>query len=418
MITLCGLLLLAYVFDINSSKIKVPSVILLLILGWIVKQSINFFHVELPDLEPILPILGTMGLVLIVLEGSLELEITKRKLPFIGKSFLIAFFAILAFSLGFGYILHAVEGIPLKFGLANAIPFAVISSAIAIPSVQNLISRNKEFVVYESSLSDILGVVFFNFIVFNEHIGFYSIGDFILKLIFILIISFVVTLCLSYLMSKINHTVKYTPIIITLILIYAASKTYHLPALVFIMLFGIFLANIDKLQRYRHIQKLQPEVLKAEVHKFRDLTAEIAFLVRSLFFLLFGFLVEVSELINTETILWAVGISAFIYLVRFLLLKIFKISLMPLLYVAPRGLITILLFLSIPSEQSSIYIDRSLIIQVIIITTLVMTFGMMPNKGKKRKKQIKPTAPNNVSEETAISAENDSTPTEISVTKG
>lgn len=384
-LTICGLLLLAYIFDINSSKTKIPSVIILLILGWLVKVTVDFLEIQIPDLQPILPILGTMGLVLIVLEGSLELEIKKRKLPFIGKSFIIAFLSIILFSFIFGYILHSVEGISFKYGLANAIPISIISSAIAIPSVQNLISRNREFVVYETSLSDILGVVFFNFIVFNEHIGFYSVGDFIVKLIFILIISFIVTLGLSYLMSKINHTVKYTPIIIILILIYAVSKIYNLPALLFILLFGIFLANIDKLKRYKHIQKLKPDILRAEVHKFRDLTAEISFLIRSLFFLLFGYLVEVSELINSETILWALGISASIYIIRFILLKIFRISLTPLLYVAPRGLITILLFLSIPLEQSSIYINKSLILQIIIITTLIMTFGMIPSKGRKKK---------------------------------
>lgn len=37
-ITLCILLLLAYVFDLTSSKTKVPSVILLLLLGFAMRQ--------------------------------------------------------------------------------------------------------------------------------------------------------------------------------------------------------------------------------------------------------------------------------------------------------------------------------------------------------------------------------------------
>lgn len=384
-IVICILILLSYIFDIKSSKIKVPSVILLLALGWLVKQATFFFEIEIPDLQPALPILGTIGLILIVLEGSLELEISKRKLPFVGKSFIIAFLAIIIFSIGLAYALHIVDGIPLKSALSNAIPLGVISSAIAIPSVQNLSNRNKEFITYESSLSDIVGVIFFNFIAMNEVIGLVSIANFFLNMLIILVISFIATLGLSYLLSRITHSVKYTPIIIMLILIYVISKTYHLPALLFIMLFGVFLANINKFKRYKHIQKLEPDILSEEVHKFGELTSEMAFLIRSLFFLLFGFLVKTSELLNTKSILWAVGICALIYSIRLVLLKVFRFPLQPLLFIAPRGLITILLFLSIPVSAHSDLINNSLIIQVIILTSLIMMVGLMPGKKKPKK---------------------------------
>lgn len=41
-ITFCVLLLIAYVFDLTTSKTKVPSVILLLLLGWSVRQLTTF----------------------------------------------------------------------------------------------------------------------------------------------------------------------------------------------------------------------------------------------------------------------------------------------------------------------------------------------------------------------------------------
>ena len=83
-ISICVLLLLAYIFDISSSKTRIPSVILLLGLGWCVKEVTKFLNLSIPDLSPILPILGTIGLVLIVLDGSLELELNKTKMPLIG----------------------------------------------------------------------------------------------------------------------------------------------------------------------------------------------------------------------------------------------------------------------------------------------------------------------------------------------
>jgi hypothetical protein len=166
------------------------------------------------------------------------------------------------------------------------------------------------------------------------------------------------------------------------ILIYEISKIYNLPALVFILLFGIFLGNLDELKHIKFIQRLRPEILNNEVHKFKDLTAEMAFLIRALFFILFGFLIETSEIINTETIVWALGITAGIFLIRYALLRLFKIAISPLLYIAPRGLITILLFLSIPLKLVSPLVNNSLIIQVIILTALVMMMGLLFNKTK------------------------------------
>lgn len=80
-ITVCTMLLLAYVFDISSPFTKIPSVILLLILEWVARQATFLFQISVPDLNPLLPILGTVGLILIVLDGSLELELDKSRIP-------------------------------------------------------------------------------------------------------------------------------------------------------------------------------------------------------------------------------------------------------------------------------------------------------------------------------------------------
>lgn len=379
-ISVCSLLLFAYIFDISSSRTKIPSVILLLSLGWGVKQISFFFGIEIPNLTSVLPILGTIGLILIVLEGSLELELTRSKLPFVKKSALIAFIPVIILSFGFAYALHYCTGIDFKSALSNSIPLAIISSSIAIPSAQNLISKNKEFITYESSMSDIFGVILFNFITFNDYFTFSSVSLFIGQIILIIIISFIATLALAFLLSKIKHSVKFAPIIILVIFIYEISKIYNLPALVFILLFGIFLGNLDELKHIKFIERLRPEILTSEVHKFKDLTAEMAFLIRALFFILFGFLIQTSEIINQDTFIWALGITAGIFILRFILLKAFKIPINPLLYIAPRGLITILLFLSIPLNQISPLVNNSLIIQVIILTALVMMLGLLFNK--------------------------------------
>lgn len=379
-ITICVLLLLAYAFTVTSTKTKIPSVILLILLGFVVKQATDVFHIKIPDLNPFLSFFGTIGLVLIVLEGSLELQFNKRKLPFIGKTLVTAIVPLFITAFAVGHFFYYFLDADYKQGLINAIPLCIISSAIAISSVGNLNLFNKEFAIYESSLSDIIGVLFFNFLVMNEVIDLQSIGNFGMQILIMLIISFIATAFLAFLLSRIDHHVKFAPIVLLIILIFAVSEIYHLPALIFIMVFGLIMGNFDELECFKWIQKLRPRMLEKEVHKFKELTIEAAFLVRSLFFLLFGFLMKTEDILNPHTFELAVGIVVLIFIVRAIQLKVYKVKWMPLLFIAPRGLITILLFLIIPESVKIPYVNKALIIQVIVLTAFIMMIGLMFNK--------------------------------------
>lgn len=376
-ITLCALLLLAYVFDLSAARTRIPTVILLLALGWLVRQSTAFFQIPIPNLDPILPALGTVGLILIVLEGSLELELNRSRLGLVAKASFMALLPMLLLCAGIAALFMFQSGAGWQPALANAIPLAVISSAIAIPTARFLSRHQREFITYESSLSDIYGVILFNFITLNNYFGAETFGVFLLEMLLMLVISFLATASLSFLMSRSNHKVKFIPIMIILILIYSLSKIWHLPALVFVLLFGLFLGNLDKLSGLKFIQRLRPERLEKEVHRFAEITAEVTFLIRSLFFLLFGFLIETNELLNPDSFVAAITITAAIFLTRYLSLLLLRISPFPVLFIAPRGLITILLFLSIPVTMQFDTAGRSLVIQVIILCALVMMFGMM-----------------------------------------
>lgn len=384
-ISICVLLLIAYIFDVSSPKTRIPSVILLLLVGWAARQGANFLGLHIPDLSPILPVIGTVGLILVVLEGSLEVELNRSKLGLIVRSTVVALLPIILLSILLALAFEHFDGISFRTGLLNAIPLCVISSTIAISSSQNLPTKDSEFVTYESSLSDIFGVIFFNFVVRNEVIDLSSFTEFGAQIVIILVVTVAATLGLSFLLSKIKHHVKFLPIILLIILIYTIAKMYHLPALIFIFVLGLFIGNLDKFERFRFMKRLRPEILVKEVSRLQELTKEITFSIRSLFFLLFGYLIETSELLNTNTLVWAIAISGGIFLVRFIFLKLSGQNVFPLLFIAPRGLITILLFISIPVGQTTNLVNNSLIIQVIIITALIMMIGLMTTGNGKEK---------------------------------
>ena len=149
------------------------------------------------------------------------------------------------------------------------------------------------------------------------------------------------------------------------------------------LLFVLLISNLDEIKNLKFVQKLRPDILNKEVQKFKELNIEFTFLIRTLFFILFGYLIKTSEVLNTDTIIWAIGITAFIFILRAIILKIVGLPLKPLFFIAPRGLITILLFLSIPVTYRSMFMNNSLIIQVILLTVIVMMVGLMFNKKEK-----------------------------------
>ncbi len=376
-IIICAVFLLSYFFDITSKFTRVPSVILLMGVGFGIAQLSSKFGIELVDFNSVLPILGTFGLILIVLDESFDLELSKERIPIMRKSLIVAVFPMLIlcglFAWGFFYF----QSVSWHSAVVNAIPMAIISSAIAIPSVHLLSKSLKEFVVYESSLSDIFGVVLFNFFALNEVFNGATFLHFGFQLILMLVISFVASILLSVLLSKIDHHIKFAPIVVLVILIYELAKIYHLPSLIFILLFGIFLGNLDLIKNEKFKALLHPEIMDREVKNFRKIVAEGTFLMRTLFFVVFGYLIDMQELINPSTMQWSVAIVVAIFVVRAIQLKAIGLPVFPLVFVAPRGLITILLFLSIPTVFSMELVNNSMIIQVIIITVLIMMIGML-----------------------------------------
>ncbi|HLN22147.1 MAG TPA: cation:proton antiporter [Bacteroidales bacterium] len=378
------MLLLAYLGEISSERTRVPTVILLLVLGWFARNVSGWLNISIPVLDPVLPVLGTFGLILIVLDGALELKVDSTKIPIARKAFLMALLPMIFLSLFFTAVFAWYTGLPFYRGLVNALPFAVVSSSIAISSTRNISPADREFVVYESSLSDILGVLFFNFFITNEIVNVTSVGLFLLQIVLIILISVFSVIGLAFLLGRIKNHITYTPIIVLVGLVYFLAKTFDLSGLVFILILGLFLGNINEVKKLYIVDKVIGKVdwvqLENEIAKFKAITIEATFLVRSLFFILFGFMMKNEEFLDLTTLPWAIIIVAVIYSSRYFFLRFMKLSISPLLYFSPRGLITILLFMSVTSNLSIYFINNSLLVQVIILSVIVMMSGLIREK--------------------------------------
>ena len=382
------LIIFSYLFDAFARKTKFPSVILLMATGIIVRFLISFSGYDnFEFLDNLIPVLGTIGLILIVLEGAIELEITREKLPLIVKGF----FTALVILVGNIYVLQflfqrffEMDGVS---AVLFAIPLAIISSAVAIPSASSLLQLQREFVVYESTFSDILGIMIFNYALRQSEsqqplLGPEPMVSLVLQIIGVIVISLVITYVLFRLMQQIDHKVKFFLILALLILVYAFGKVLHLPALVTIFIFGAFLSNVKSLLPPFLRKTLDLKTTEKELHEFHILTAESTFLVRTFFFLFFGFSIQISDFTSPGPLINGLLIFLVMFVLRYVYITATSLKLKPspLVYMSPRGLISILLFLQL-KEVAFINFEESPIDERMLLLVLGAQAELGARKG-------------------------------------
>jgi len=399
-------LIISFLFGEISKRTSIPSVLMLIILGVFLKLGIDYMGLYDLNFRDELEILGIVGLIMIVLEAALELKLERSKLVPIFMSMGIAlvglivsawitaellYYMIPTFQTSF---ISEVGGETINQGKLvawiYATPLSILSSAIIIPSVIDLRSDKKEFHIYESTFSDILGIMLFYFLKglfivpgVESHGG---VGSFVFTTILTLIIAIVASYLLVLIFQKISSQTKLFLLISTLLLIYSVAKMQHLSSLLIILVFGLVIANKDIFFVGPFKKWLDKKKADEIYHGLHTITRETAFVVRTFFFVVFGITIVFSTLAS-----WTVfGISilclAIIYVVRFLILRVSLGSdIVPQLYIAPRGLITILLFYDIGEKMIVEDFSPGILLFIIIGTSLVMTGSLIFDKQRTNK---------------------------------
>jgi Kef-type K+ transport system membrane component KefB len=383
------LIVFSYLFDRFARKTKFPAVILLMFTGILFRLlSSAYGFNQLGFLDDLIPVLGTVGLILIVLEGALELKISNEKLPLLLKGFIAALVILLLNIAALQWVFSSLFEMSAQVAVLSAIPLAIISSAVAIPSAGGLLDKEREFVVYESTFSDILGIMIFNYALRQFEVGegllnSSSLVALLFQILGVVVISIGITYILFKLLRQIEHHVKFFLILALLILVYAFGKLFHLPALVTIFIFGIFLSNVKSLLPRFLKNYLDLDHTEKELHEFHLLTAESTFLVRTFFFLFFGFSIQLSTFNSIQPLIYGVIIILIMLALRYLYFSATTVQIKPspLVYLSPRGLISILLFLQLKDisfvDLSLSPIDERVLLIVILGTMLVMLLGTL-----------------------------------------
>jgi len=374
------IIIISYLFNLVASRYSIPSVLLLIVLGVALQGLVSATGMKTPDLIPILEVLGTIGLIMIVLEASLDLELERGKRKVISRAFFTSLVTLLLSAVIIGWMMTIYLKVNMTTGLLYAVPLSIMSSAIIIPSVSALSSHKRELMVYESTFSDILGIMLFYFLISSmeaESVGEMGL-DVLLNLSLTVLISLAASYLLIFLFQKIRTELKLFLLIAVLILLYAISKMFHLSSLLIILVFGLMLSNRQiffpgKIRKY-----LDENQMSGIFDNFKMITLESSFVVRTFFFVIFGFTIVLSSLVNFEVWLVSVLVLAVLYGLRFAWFRlVIRKDIYPDIWMAPRGLITILLFFSIPENLAVAEFNDGILLLVILVSSITMAVSMI-----------------------------------------
>jgi NhaP-type Na+/H+ or K+/H+ antiporter len=392
------ILILSFFFGELSKRTNIPSVLMLILLGILLNFGIVSLGFENLNFFPILEVLGIVGLIMIVLEAALELELKQEKLFPIFKAFMIALVGLLLSTWVAALILeNFIPEMTTQKAWLYATPLSILSSAIIIPSVTGLSETKKEFHIYESTFSDILGIILFYFLTSQLHGGEHGehaansaaggavayLGNVLLTIVLSLIASYAIVL----IFQNIKSHVKLFLLIAVLLLLYSVGKLAHLSSLITILVFGLLIANMRLFFPTKVFRRFLNYKNAREIYEgLHVVTAETAFVVRTFFFVIFGITISLSSLVDWRVALISGLIILSIYVIRFVVLRIaLGKDILPQLFIAPRGLITILLFNAIPEEEEVAGFDSGILLYIIIATSIIMTLALIYEKRRSGK---------------------------------
>ena len=302
-------------------KTKIPDLLILIIIGFILGPSIT--NLIQPDvhLGQAGKVLSIITLIIILYEGGLHLsfkDLMESSLSALSLS-LLSFLSITAIT---AFVLLPV--LPLMSAILIGVGIGSTSSAIVIPMVKPLsISKQTKTVLsLESAFTDVLTIVIFlgllEYLTSENSSG----GQFFISLSSTPIISVGIGVLSGIMWAFLRKKTKISKLPFAgeagALLTYGVLEFLSLNGAIGVLSLGFTLANIN----------LFPPVLRAVLEdkpiSSSELTilSAVTFLLRTFFFLYLGLLIQIQGL---SSVLWAFVLTALIFTTRYLSIRtVFK----------------------------------------------------------------------------------------------
>jgi len=353
-----GLIALAFVANQLFRRTRLPDVIVLMITGLVLGPLLGL--VSGSQFQPVTHAFGTLAVILILFEGGLGLEWRAMLRHFPG-SLLLSFLAYVFSLVLIALVMRWSMDISMTAALIVGAVLGCTSSSITLPVLQQIEASTPARVtmILDASLSDTFAILTVGILLDLGHGNGPIATRFIGQLLFVALMAFllavVAAMLWSYLLPKVSDRRFWNPLTLAVVLLlYAAAERIGVSGLITVFFFGIFLANARSAELEAVKETLGLELAGEEHHsQMLSFHSELAFLIRTFFFVLLGAVVEFKELIRYLP--QVMGLLGAVILARALAVRASSWSWKGLhsseceliLWIMPRGLITVVLALQV-----------------------------------------------------------------------
>jgi potassium/hydrogen antiporter len=395
-----GLLVLAFVANRLVRFTRVPDVLVLLATGVLIGPVLHWVN---PDIfRSATRGFGSLALILILFEGGLGIKL--REVRHFGSGF---FLALLSYLLAMGGVAAACH-FTLDFSWQNALLIGAvlgcISSSILFPVLQQVELRRevKVTLLVEASLGDALAVLAVTTLIdvaaggtTNLKAVAWSLGS---SLILGLACGILAGMLWSYLLPILSeerfwHVLTFAAVLLVYSGVHSLKGNEYLSVLVFGLTLSNFHAfrkslNADESQiadRFNEVSLDENAARSLEDHRQDQMLTfhgELAFLLRTFFFVLLGMLVDYSGLRhNLRLALWC---FAAILVARAIAVESGRLAWPTfssperelMIWFVPRGLITAVLGIEVFESRGAVFAFLpSLAFAIILLTNLALLVG-------------------------------------------
>jgi len=395
-----GLIALAFVANQLFRRTRIPDVIVLMVTGLVLGPLLGL--VSGSQFQPVTHAFGTLAVILILFEGGLGLELRAMLRHFSG-SLLLSFLAYVFSLVVIALVMRWSMNMPMTPALIVGAVLGCTSSSITLPVLQQIEASTPARVtmILDASLSDTFAILTVGILLDLGHSGTTLAARFVGQLLFVpfisLLLAVLVAILWSYLLPKISDHRFWNPLTLAVVfLLYAAAERIGVSGLITVFFFGISLANLRRAELDVVKDTLGLE-LAGEEHHTQVLTfhAELAFLVRTFFFVLLGAVVEFSELIHYLP--QVMGVLGAVILARAMAVRASSWSWKGLhasereliLWIMPRGLITVVLALQVVQARG----DTLAFLPAVAFATILGTNLMVVIGSIRASRILKPAGP-------------------------
>lgn len=396
-----GLLVLAFIANRLVRFTGVPDVIILMFTGVLIGPVLHWVDADI--FRGASHGFGSLALMLILFEGGLELKL-REILSHFGGGFFLALFSYLTSGIAVASVCHFAMHFEWIDALLVGAVLGCISSSIILPVLQqvNLRREVKVTVLVEASLGDAIAVLAVTSLL-NVAAGGRAQPQ---AIAWSLLSSLILSLCCgmlagmlwSYLLPLLTeerfwHVLTFAAVL----LVYSGTHALQGNELVAVLVFGLTLSNLPMVRRRLHIdgapdatgwfsktsiradQKGSVDHQREQMLTFHG---ELAFLLRTFFFVLLGAMVEFAGL--HKNMKFAFGCFGAILVARWLAVEagrpiwhgFSRREREIMVWFLPRGLITAVLGIDVLEARGADFAFLpSLAFAVILLSNLVLLIG-------------------------------------------